>query len=401
MKFALIRERKTPPDRRVVLSPEACQKVINSFPGTEILVESSPIRVFTDDYYREAGFEVTEDVSSADLLLGVKEVPIEDLIPNKSYFMFSHTMKKQPYNRKLLRAILDKNIDLYDHETIVNKDGFRLIGFGYYAGIAGAYNGIRAYGLKHELFDIPKAVELEKKDNLIAVLKNITLPPVKIVLTGKGRVGSGAKEILDEMGIREVGVEDYLNRDFDKAVYVNIDVLDYNERLDGEVRDMFDFFDHPQEYRSTFMRYAKISDLYIAGHFFGDGSPFLITKENAKSEDFKISVVADISCDVGGPIACTLRSSSIEDPIYGYDAETESEVDYMDENAIAVMAVDNLPCEVPDNASRGFGFMFIEHVIPAFYNDDVNGILQRSKMTENGKLTPRFAYLQDYVDGKE
>ncbi len=244
-------------------------------------------------------------------------------------------------------------------------------------------------------------MELEKKDNLIAVLKNITLPPVKIVLTGKGRVGSGAKEILDEMGIREVGVEDYLNRDFDEAVYVNIDVLDYNERLDGEVRDMFDFFDHPQEYRSTFMRYAEISDLYIAGHFFGDGSPFLITKENAKLEDFKISVVADISCDVGGPIACTLRSSSIEDPIYGYDAETESEVDYMDENAIAVMAVDNLPCEVPDNASRGFGFMFIEHVIPAFYNDDVDGILQRSKMTENGQLTPRFAYLQDYVDGKE
>ena len=283
----------------------------------------------------------------------------------------------------------------------MNKEGFRLIGFGYYAGIAGAYNGIRAYGIKHNLFKIPKAVELEKKDRLIEVLKTVSLPPVKIVLTGKGRVGSGAKEILDEMGVKEVGVEDYLHNDYNEAVYVNIDVLDYNERLDGEVHDMFDFFDHPEAYRSTFMRFAEISDLFIAGHFYGDGAPYLITKDNARSDEFKISVVADISCDVDGPVACTLRASTIEDPIYGYNPITASEVDFMNDDAIAVMAVDNLPCEVPDNASRGFGFMFLEHVIPAFFNGDKDGILERSKITENGKLTPRFAYLQDYVDGKE
>ncbi|MBT8252461.1 MAG: NAD(P)-dependent oxidoreductase [Bacteroidia bacterium] len=401
MKFALIAERKNPPDRRVVLSPEACQKVMNDHPGTEVIVESSEHRVFPDSYYEKLGIRVTDDVSEADILLGVKEVPVEDLIPGKSYFFFSHTIKKQDYNRKLLKAILEKNIDLYDHETIVNEKGFRLIGFGYYAGIAGAYNGIRAYGLKHKLFEIPKAVELEKKDRLIEVLKDIDLPPIKIVLTGKGRVGSGAKEILDEMGILEVGVEDYLNKTFEEAVYVNIDVLDYNKRLDGELRDMFDFFDHPEDYDSTFNRYSKVSDLYIAGHFYGEGAPYLITRNDAKSKDFNISVVADISCDVDGPVACTIRSSTIEDPIYGYDPVQETEVGFMENGAIAVMAVDNLPCEVPDNASRGFGFMFLKYVMPAFFNDDADGILKRAKMTEKGKLTPRFSYLQDYVDGKE
>ncbi|NNK74213.1 MAG: alanine dehydrogenase [Flavobacteriaceae bacterium] len=401
MKFALIAERKNPPDRRVVLSPEACQKVMSDHPGTEVIVESSEHRVFPDSYYEKLGIRVTDDVSEADILLGVKEVPVEDLIPGKSYFFFSHTIKKQDYNRKLLKAILEKNIDLYDHETIVNEKGFRLIGFGYYAGIAGAYNGIRAYGLKHKLFEIPKAVELEKKDRLIEVLKDIDLPPIKIVLTGKGRVGSGAKEILDEMGILEVGVEDYLNKTFEEAVYVNIDVLDYNKRLDGELRDMFDFFDHPEDYDSTFNRYSKVSDLYIAGHFYGEGAPYLITRNDAKSKDFNISVVADISCDVDGPVACTIRSSTIEDPIYGYDPVQETEVGFMENGAIAVMAVDNLPCEVPDNASRGFGFMFLKYVMPAFFNDDADGILKRAKMTEKGKLTPRFSYLQDYVDGKE
>ncbi len=401
MKFALIREQKSPPDRRVVLSPEACQKVISDYPGTKILVEASPNRVFSDEYYQRCGFEVLDDVSDADVMLGVKEVPVDALVPNKSYFIFAHVIKKQPYNRKLLKAILEKNIELYDHETVVNKDGFRLIGFGYYAGIAGAYNGIRAYGLKHKLFEIPKAVDLEKKDRLIETLKSISLPAIKIVLTGKGRVGSGAKEILDEMGIREVDVDEYLNKNFEEAVYVNIDVLDYNERLDGKVIDMFDFFDNPGEYRSTFMKYAGVSDLFIAGHFYGEGAPYLISREDAKSRGFKISVIADISCDVDGPVAPTLRASSIEEPVYGYDPVSESEVDFMQDKAIGVMAVDNLPCEVPDNASRGFGFMFLEHVMPAFFNGDKDGVLDRARITDNGKLTPRFAYLQDYAEGTE
>ena len=401
MKFALIKERKNPPDRRVVLSPQACQKIIQDFPDAEIIVESSDVRVFKDSEYSDLGFQVLNDVSDAQVMLGVKEVPIDALIPNKKYFFFSHTIKKQPYNRKLLQAILKKNIELFDHETIVNKEGFRIIGFGYYAGVVGAYNGIRTIGLKYNAFKLPKASFFKNRIELESELDKITLPKIKIVLTGKGRVGTGAKEVLDHMNIKEVSVDDYLNKKFDEAVYVQIDVLDYNKRKDGKQLDMFDFFDNPQEYESTFKKFTKVSDVFIAGHFYGDGAPVFYTKEDIKSPDFKIKVVADISCDVDGPVATTIRSSTIEDPIYGYDRQTGGEIDFMDKNAIAVMAVDNLPCELPDNSSRGFGKMFYDHVIPAFFNNDKDGILERAKMTENGKLTKRFAYLQDYVNGKE
>ena len=401
IKFALIKERKNPPDRRVVLSPQACEKLIIDFPKAEIVVESSDIRVFKDEEYANLGFEVTTDVLDADVFLGVKEVPIEALIANKKYFFFSHTIKKQPYNRNLLRALLDKNITFYDHEAIVNSDNFRLIGFGYYAGVVGAYNGLRAYGLKFGDFNFPKAGTFKDRTELEAFLDNIKLPNIKIVLTGKGRVGNGAKGILDYLNIKEVSIKDYLTEEFNEAVYVQIDVLGYNTRRDGKELGKLDFYNHPDAYNSTFMKFAKVSDLYIAGHFFGDGSPFLFTREDAKSNDFNIKVVADISCDIDGPVASTIRPSTIANPIYGYNPITESEVDFMDDDAIVVMAVDNLPCELPNNASRGFGAMFNNSIIPAFFNNDKDGVLERAKMTENGKLTPRFAYLQDYVDGKE
>ena len=401
IKFAIIKERKNPPDRRVVLPPQACKKIITDFPQAEIIVESSDNRVFNDDEYTNLGFQVTKDVTDADVLLGVKEVLIDSLIPNKKYFFFSHTVKKQPYNRALLKAILEKNIELYDHETIVNSDNFRLIGFGYYAGVVGAYNGLRAYGLKFGTFSLPKAGNFKDRKELEAYLDNIKLPNIKIVLTGKGRVGNGAKEILDHLKIKKVSVNDYLTQEFNEAVYVQVDVLGYNKRKDGQQLGKQDFYNNPQDYKSTFMKYAKVSDMYIAGHFFGEGSPFLYTRNDAKSKDFNIRVVADISCDIDGPVASTIRPSTISNPIYGYNPNTESEVDFMDDDAIVVMAVDNLPCELPDNASRGFGFMFLQHVIPAFFNDDKDGVLARAKMTENGKLTPRFAYLQDYVDEKE
>jgi alanine dehydrogenase len=401
MKFAILTERKYPPDRRVVFSPNELVKVKNQFPEAEFKIESSEIRVFSDKAYKTKGFEVTTDVSDCDVMIGVKEVPVEALIPNKKYFFFSHTIKKQPYNRKLLKAILDKNIELIDHETIINEQGFRLIGFGRYAGIVGAYNGFRAWGLKYNCWNLPKAHTLHDQAELIEKLNTIQLPNIKILLTGGGKVANGAQEMLDGMHIKQVSVEDYLSKTFDEAVYCKIDVLDYNKRKDGKVIDMFDFFDHPEEYVSDFKRFTKVTNYFIAGHFYGDGAPIFFSKEDVKSSDFNIKVIADISCDIDGPIATTLRASTIEDPIYGYDPQTGLEIDYKTKNAIAVMAVDNLPCELPKGASEGFGEMFLEHVIPAFFNGDKDGVLSRAKITENGTLTPRFAYLQSYVDGKE
>jgi len=400
MKFGIIKERKNPPDRRVVFSPQALVALKNHFPQAEIKVESSDIRVFSDEEYQQAGFEVTTDLSDCDVLFGVKEVPVDALIPNKKYFFFSHTIKKQPYNRKLLQAILEKNIDLYDHETIVDSQYKRLIGFGRYAGIVGAYNGLRGFGLKYELFNIPKAETLSGKDALIAKLKRQILPPIKIVLTGKGKVAMGAKEILDGMKIKEVPAADFLTKIYSEPVFTQIDVLDYNKRLDGTPSSKSDFYANPTDYTSDFERFSKVADVFMAGHFYGNDAPAILTREMLQASDNNIRVVADISCDVDGPIACTLRASTIADPFFGYLPSEHQEVPYMHPGAIVVMSVDNLPCELPNDASVGFGETFLTYVIPAFFNNDQDQLLARAQLTAQGKLTPRFGYLQEYLDEK-
>ncbi len=402
MKFAIIKERKNPPDRRVVFSPETLAEARGKFPEAEFVVESSDIRVFPDEAYAKLGFTVTNDVSDADVMIGVKEVPLENLIPNKKYFYFSHTIKKQPYNRKLLKAMLEKNIEMYDHETIVKQSGARLIGFGRYAGLVGAYNGFRALGLRDGLFNLPKVETLADLEEVKAELDKITIPNIKILLTGTGKVAYGAKEILDHLGIKQVSDALYLTSEFTEPVYVMADVMEYAKRKDGKVGDKHKFYKDPTGYESNFMPYAKQTDYFIAGHFYGNNAPYLFTREDAKHPDFRINLVADVSCDIDGPVASTIRPSTIADPFYGYNPQTEQEVAFDAKGAITVMAVDNLPCELPKDASEGFGETFVEHVIPAFFNNDERGILKRAKITTaDGKLTERFKYLEDYVEGKE
>ncbi|MFY0482857.1 NAD(P)-dependent oxidoreductase [Flavobacterium sp. PLA-1-15] len=398
MKFGIIKERKSPPDRRVVFTPEELLRLKEQHPEAEIKVESSDIRIFTDQQYSDLGIEVVSDVSDCDVLFGVKEVPIGALIPNKKYFFFSHTIKKQVHNRELLRAILDKKIDLYDHETIVDVNFKRLIGFGRYAGIVGAYNGIRAFGIKFELFNIPKAETLSGMEALVERLRRLVLPPIKIVLTGNGKVGNGAKEILQAMKIKEVSVENFLTKIYSEPVFVQIDVLDYNKRIDGTPSDKKDFYTNPTAYTSDFERFTKVADIFMAGHFYGNDAPVILSRDMLRANDCKIKVVADISCDVDGPIACTIKASTIAEPLFGYLPSEDKEVDVFHPGAIVVMSIDNLPCELPKDASEGFGEMFMKHVIPAFFNGDKDGILKRAKITEDGKLTERFKYLQDYVN---
>lgn len=399
LKFGLIKERKSPPDRRVVFSPAKLKEAVRKFPAASFEVESSDIRIFQDSEYEAAGFEVVEDLNDCEVLLGVKEVPIPALLPQKKYFFFSHTIKKQPYNRDLLREILQKKIELYDHEVIVKENGLRLIGFGRYAGIVGTYNLIRGLGLREDLFELPPAENLADLNELLSQLDQVKIPSLKIILTGNGKVSRGAMEILDHLEIKKVKVEDYLHKKFDQPVYCAIDVLDYNKRIDGEPGSNEDFYKNPELYKSNFLRFTKVSDVFIAGHFYGTGAPVFFTNEDAMSPEFKIKFIADISCDIKIPIPTTIRPSTIAEPFYGFDPVTEREVNFKNKAAIAVMAVDNLPCALPRDASEGFGEMFLEHVIPAFFNNDKDGILERARMTRNGKLTKRFSYLQKYVDG--
>ncbi len=402
MKIGVVREGKVPPDQRVPLTPAQCAELKRLYPEVELVVEASEVRRITDDEYREEGVEVVDTLVDAgcDVLLGVKEVPLDELIPDTTYLFFSHTYKLQPYNAKLLRTIVDKRIRLIDYELIKRASGKRVIGFGRWAGIVGAYNALRAWGLRHRSFNLPKAIECEDMKDMVGRAKAVDLPSdMKIVLTGGGRVGMGAHELLTALGLREVHADAFLKEDFNEAVFTRLDVEQYNARRDGKAFDMHDFISDPTEFKSTFMSYAEVADMYIAGHYWAEGSPFLFTREDMKQESWRVKVVADVSCDIDGPVACTIRPSTIADPLYGYDPGAESECAFNDPNGITVMAVDNLPCELPRDASQGFGKEMMAHVIPLLVGGDRDNMLTHAtETTLEGALAPKFAYLQDYID---
>ena len=400
LKIGVIKEGKTPPDRRVPLSPVQCRQIQNDYPEVDLVVQTSDIRSFTDQEYLDEGVTIVEDVSDCDVLIGVKEVPISNLIADKTYFYFSHTIKEQPYNRDLLLTMMEKNIRMVDYETLTNSKGIRLIGFGRYAGIVGAYNGILAYGQRYGAYDLKPAWKCHDRKELEEELRKVSLPPVKIILTGRGRVARGAMEILEALKIEKVEVDDFLNKEFDHPVFVQLTVADYYRRKDGAESNIAEIFDDPSGYDSNFMRFAQAADIYISGHYWDSRAPFIFSREDARSEEFNLKVVADISCDIDGPVASTLRPSTIDDPIYGYDPKAESEVDFKEEGAITVMAVDNLPCELPRDASEDFGNEFINKILPALVGEDSDRIIGRATITENGVLTEEYSYLQNYVDGK-
>lgn len=403
MKIGILREGKVPPDKRVPLTPKQCVEVMKKFEGTEIVVQPSPIRAFKDEDYTNLNITVNEDLSSCDVIMGVKEVNIEDLIPNKHFFFFSHTFKKQPYNRDLLNAILAKKIQLTDYEVLTKQNGARLIGFGRYAGIVGAYNGFRTFGLKHDLYNLKAANQCFDRKEMESELAKVKLPEnFKVVLTGFGRVGHGAREIIDLLPIMEVSPEEFLSQTYNKPVYAQLNVEDYNERVDGAPFDKKAFYASGEGHKSIFPNYLTVADMYIACHYYDNSAPFLFTREDIKKNNIKTTVVADISCDIDGPVASTIRPSTIADPIYGYNPLTEKEDDYKAENTIAVMAVDNLPCELPRDASEDFGSELIKHIFPALLIDDATDIIARgSETTKDGKLSEYFSYLQAYTEGLE
>jgi alanine dehydrogenase len=400
IKLGIAREGKVPPDFRVPLTPKQCKLVELKFPNVEIIVQNSPIRTFKDELYIEQGIKVQEDLSECNIIMGVKEFKKDDLIPNKRYIFFSHTIKKQPYNQKLLQTVLQKKIQLIDYEVMKNKTGKRLIGFGRYAGIVGCYNGFRAFGMKNKTFQLKKASECENRIELENELKKVQLPTnTKIVLTGFGRVGYGAREIMDLLPIMEVSPAEFLNDNFDKPVFTHLEVEDYFARISGQEFDKKHFYASGNEYKSVFGNYANEADMYIACHFWSSPSPYILTADDLRSEKSRLKVVADVSCDVAGPIASTIKASTIADPIFGYDPQTEEEIDFMDEKAIAVMSVDNLPCELPMDASEDFGNELIKHIFPALFNEDPDNIIGRASETNlNGELTEYFSYLSDYAN---
>ncbi len=397
MKIALLREGKIPADKRVALSPKQCLEVLKQYPGLVLVVQPSPIRKFTDQEYLDLGIILQEDLSDCDVLIGVKEVPKKDLIPHKTYFYFSHTIKEQPYNKSLLLKMLSLNIRMIDYEVLTNEKSKRLIGFGRYAGIVGCYNGFLAYGKRTSSFSLKPAHLCEDRKEMEIELRKIQLEPIKIILTGSGRVGNGIIELINIIGIRQVSPDEFLNKSFDEPVFVHLNTLDYNKRIDGSASSKSDFYTNPGSYQSDFLKFAKTAEMFIAGHYYAAGSPFLFTREDAKSKEFKIRTVADVSCDINGPVACTIQPSTIQNPIYGYNPFTELIDDYAKPDVIAVMAVDNLPCELPKDSSIDFGAELIKHILPCLLSTDPHKVIERATICENGKLTEQFSYLESYV----
>ena len=238
-------------------------------------------------------------------------------------------------------------------------------------------------------------------EDLIAQLKKQYFPPIKIAVTGNGKVSHGIMEILNGMKAKKVSIEHFLTQKYDIPVYTQLEVMDYYKRKDGVEATKADFYANPEQYESNFERFTKVTDVLITGHFFKHGSPKILTRDMLNAIDNKIQVIGDVSCDVDhGPIDSTLRASTIADPLYGYHPGQNAEVAFDHPAAITVMAIDNLPCELPKDASEGFGEVFLNTILPAFFNGDKDQILARATVTQNGHLTERFAYLQDYVDGK-
>ncbi len=402
MKVGILREGKTPPDKRVPLTPQQSIEVQEKFPHVTVVVQPSPIRSFKDEEYESLGIQLNEDLSDCDVLLGVKEVRIEDFIAGKTYLFFSHTIKKQEYNRKLLQTALEKNIQLVDYEVLTNKDGFRIIGFGRFAGLVGAYNGLRAFGLKNELFNLKPAHDCSDLEEMLQHLDEINLPPLKIAVTGDGRVAGGVLEILNHLEIMRVSPEAYLkDQEPERAIYVQLLPNNYTKRSDGEAFDLMHFFNNPAMYENAFIPFAHATDMLIASAYWDPKAPVLFTANDMKADDFRISVISDITCDIEGSIPSTKRASTISDPFYDYNIETEElEEAFSNPNHVSVQAVDNLPCELPKDASLDFGRNLIDKVFPSLFGNDTHEIVQRASITKDGKLTDKFSYLQEFADGK-
>lgn len=398
MKIGIIREGKVPPDTRVPLDPQQCALLRNEY-GLNVVVQPSPIRIFKDEEYVAAGVPLAEYLGDCDLLLGVKEVPIDQLIPGKTYSFFSHTHKQQIYNRPLLRAVLDKHVHLIDYEVLTNNVGQRVIAFGYFAGVVGAHNGLWAYGQRTGAFSLPRMCDMFNYAEAKAVYKNLQLPPIKIVLTGTGRVSTGANQVLEDMGIRQVSPGDFLRLQYDEPVYTQLFSRDYLRHRDGLSFDKLHFYQHPEQYVSAFQPFAAVTDLMINGIFWDNHAPAFFTVDEMASPDFHIQVIADITCDIApvSSIPSTIRASTIADPVFGFDPRTGTEVAAFQPDAIDMMTIDNLPSELPRDASTAFGKMYIEQVLPHILAPN-SAMIERATIARHGRLGPQFGYLYDFVN---
>ncbi|SDC01696.1 NAD(P)-dependent oxidoreductase [Niabella drilacis] len=398
VKIGLIREGKIPHDSRVALTPAQCKWLQAHRPGLSLVVQPSPGRCYKDEEYERAGILLTEDLTDCDILLGIKEVPVTDLIGQKTYLFFSHTKKKQPHNQKLLQAILQKKITLIDYECLEHEDGKRIIGFGFFAGIVGAHNGLMAYGNRTGLFHLERVYKQKNFKELIHTYFGLRLPNLKIAVTGSGRVAHGLLEIMNLMGVHEVEPDEYLERRFNYPVYTQLKGPDLYRHPATGTYNRLDFHEHPQQYVSKFHPYTRQTDILLNGVYWYEGVPRLFETGDIRLDDFIIETIADVSDDENGSVPINKQTQTIDAPVYGIDRETGAVTAPYLKSSIDIMAVGNLPNELPRDASRYFGEQLIKFVLDDLLHDG-STLLARATIAGNGTLGAYYTYLQDYADG--
>ncbi len=399
IRIGLVREGKVPADNRVALTPAQCKWIHKNSEEVRVVAQSAPGRCFSDREYQSAGVEVREDVSDCDILLGIKEVPPANLIPGKIYLFFSHTKKKQPHNQPLLRTALDKGITLIDYECLEHEDGQRIIGFGFFAGVVGAHNGMMAYGQRTGLFNLDRVYKQRSFRELIHTYFGLRLPNVKIAVTGSGRVAHGILEVMNLMGIHEVEPDEYMHRRFSYPVYTQLKGADLYEHKETGKYNRLDFHEHPEQYRCKFLPYAAQTDILMNGVYWDKNVPRLFEREAVKEDSFIIQTIADITDDANGSVPINAGDQTIEDPVYGVDRQTLEKTAPFLKNSIDIMAVGNLPNELPRDASRYFGEQLIKYVLEDLVGKG-SDVIDRATIARAGQLTSHFTYLQDYADGK-
>lgn len=401
LKIGILRETRNPPDRRVPITPPQIVALEETYPDVQFFIQPSDYRCYSNEEYEYLNIPLKEDLRDCDILIGVKEVDKRTFIPGKTYLFFAHVAKQQPHNVEMFREMAAKNLTLIDFEYLTTDKGQRVVAFGRHAGIVGAYNGLRARGIKTNKFKLKPAYQCHDLDEMWAGLRLIDLNPgLKILVTGEGRVAQGAVETLSIANVVQVSPEEFLNRDFEVPVFCQIGPQHYTKhRSGGEF--IFDHFRmYPEEYESAFAPYTKVTDILITGHYWDPRSPVFFTRDDMRKPDFRISVIADISCDVSGPVPSTIRATTIADPFYGYNPYLEiEEPAFTSLKNITTMSIDNLPGELPRDASCSFGIMLMENVLYDLFTGAGSNMIKRATILSGGKLTKDFDYLRDYLEG--
>ncbi len=395
--LGLIKEGKVPSDNRVALTPKQCKWFKENFKDWDVIVESSATRCYKDKEYAKEGIQVVSDMNVADILLGIKEIPIDQLISGKTYLFFSHTKKKQPYNQALFKAMMHKEITLIDYECLEHEDGQRLIGFGFFAGIVGAHNGIMAYGNRTKSYHLGRVKDVKDYMELVHTYFGLKLPNIKIAVTGSGRVAHGILEIMNLLDVQQVEPEDYIKRKYAYPVYVHLKGSDLYANKETGLYNREGFHEHPENFTCLFNKYLKQTNILMNGIYWDKGVPPLFTLQDLQDDDYALTTIADITDDAHGSVPINLGDSTTENPVYGVDVNTcEKTIPYL-HSSIDIMAVGNLPNELPRDASRFFGEQLIKYVLPDLIGDG-NDIIRKATMLNKGKLTEHFSYLTTYAE---